>query len=75
MLAVKSSLRNLAGNVQDLQNSIGEIDGRSRRDFEQVHGSLGSIHNAQKVILRSHEDSRAQEEVQARGKDLSDITF
>ena len=74
-LAVKEHLRNIAKNLQDLQNSIGEIDGRSRRDFEQVHGSLGSIHDGQKDILRSHEDSRAREESQTLGNHLSDIIF
>ena len=73
-LAVKQYLRYLAGDLQDLQNSIGEMDERSRRDFEQVHGSLGSIHDGQKIILRSHEDSRAREESQARGNILITIT-
>ena len=54
---------------------MGEIDGRNRRDFEQVHGSLGSIYNGQMVILRSQEDSRARDEAHARGKDPSDVTF
>ena len=66
---------NCAKDIRDLQKIIGENDGRSRRDFEQVHRSLGSIENVQKELLRSHEDSRAQEESQARGKSLSDIIF
>ena len=61
--------------IRDLQKTIGEIDGRSRKDLEQVHRSLGSIHDGQKDIQRSHEDSRAREEPQARGKNISDISF
>ena len=73
--AVETYMRNSAKDIQDLQNTIGEIDGRSRRDLEQVHGSLGSIHNSQKDILRSHEDSRAREEAHARGNNLSNVTL
>lgn len=73
--AVEIYMRNFAGDIRDLQNTMGEIDGRNRRDFEQVHGSLGSIYNGQMVILRSQEDSRARDEAHARGKDPSDVTF
>ncbi|KAK0507966.1 hypothetical protein JMJ35_009855 [Cladonia borealis] len=76
MLAVKSFLRNFTKNFQDLQNSIGEIDGRSRRDFEQVRGSLDNVQDTQKVIQQSQEDSRAREEGQARAdKDLKIIDW
>ena len=61
--------------IRDLQNTVNEIDGRNRKDFEQVYGSLGSIHNGQQDILRSHEDSRARQESQAQGNDLSATTF
>ena len=64
-----------AKDIRDLQETIGQMDERSRRDLEQVHGSLGSIHNGQMDILRSHEDSRARGESEARGNNLSDITF
>ncbi len=73
--AVETYTRNSAKDIRDLQNTVGEMDGRYRRDLEQVHGSLGSIHNGQNHILRSHEDSRAREESQARGNNLSDTTF
>ena len=66
---------NCAKDIRDLQKTIGEIDGRSRRDFEQVHRSLGSIYNVQKEFLCSHEDSRAQRESQARGNKLSDVAL
>ena len=73
--AVERYSRNLAEDIRDFQNIIGEIDGRNRSDFEQVHGSLSSIHNGQKDILRSHEGSRTRKESQARGNNLSDTTF
>ena len=73
--AVEQYNLDCAKDIRDLQKTIGAIDGRSQRDLEQVHGSLGSIHNGQKDILRSHEDSRAREESQARGNNLSDIRF
>ena len=75
MLAVKSFLRNLTKDFQDLQKSIGEIDGRGRRDFKQVHGSLDNVQDTQKVMQQSQEDSRAREEAQARGKNLTDNTL
>lgn len=64
-----------AEDIRDLQNTVNEIDIRNRKDFDQVHGSLGSIQNGQKDILRSHEDSRARQESQAQGSNLSAITF
>ena len=73
--AVEKYVQNSAKDIRDLQNTIGEIDGRSRRDLERVHGSLDSIHNGQKDILRSHEDSRLWEEAQARGNWLNDVTI
>ena len=73
--AVERYNLNCARDIRDLQKTIGEIDGRSRRDFEQVHRSLGSIHNVQKEFRRSHEDSRAQEESRAQGNNLIDVAL
>ena len=64
--------RNLAEDIRDLQKTVGEIDARNRSYLEQVHGSLSSIQNGHKDILRSHEDFRTRQESQARGKNLSD---
>ena len=73
--ALDKYVRNIAEDIRDLQNTISGIDEHHRRDFEQVHGSLGSIQNGQKDILRSHEDSRARQESQGQGNDFSTAIF
>lgn len=73
--ALDKYVRNMAEDTRDLQNTVSGIDEHNRKDFEQVHGSLGSIQRGQKDILHSHEDSRARRESQDQGDDLSAATF
>ena len=73
--AVEKYIINIAEDIRDLQSTVSGIDEHNRSDFEQVHGSLGSIQNGQKDILRSHEDSKARQESLAQGNDLSAATF
>ena len=72
--AVEKYTINIAEDIRDLQKNVSGIDEHNRKDFEQVHGSLGSIQNGQKDILRSHEDSRARHESRTQGNDLSAST-
>ena len=73
--ALDKYVRNIAKDIQDLQNAVSEAGERNRTDFGQVHGSLGTIQNGQKDLLRSHEDSTARQESQAQGKDLGAAMF
>ena len=75
LYALEKYTRISAEDIRDLQNNVNEIDIRNRKDFDQVHGSLGSIYNGQKDILRFHEDSKARHESQAQGNDLSPARF
>ena len=73
--ALDKYVRNMAEDIRDLQNTVSGIDEHNRKDFEQVHGSLGRIQSGQKDILHSHEDFRARQESQDQGNDLSAATF
>lgn len=75
MSAVEKYVRNTAEDIRGLQKDVSGVDEHNRRDFEQVHGSLGSIQTGQNDILRFHEDSRARQESQAQGNDLSTALF
>ena len=75
MSAVEKSVRNIAEDVQSLQTDVSGIGEHNRRNLDQLHGSLGSIHNGNNDILRSQEDSRARQQWQAQGNDLSAATI